>query len=41
MQWFYNGDMGRFHSHGCLEIIDRKKEIIKLQYGEYDFWESY
>lgn len=35
MRWFYTGDIGMFHSDGCLEIIDRKKDIVKLQHGEY------
>ncbi|KAL9664907.1 hypothetical protein QQ045_020316 [Rhodiola kirilowii] len=35
MRWFYSGDIGQFHSDGCLEIIDRKKDIVKLQHGEY------
>jgi long-chain acyl-CoA synthetase len=35
MRWFYSGDIGRFHLDGCLEIIDRKKDIVKLQHGEY------
>ena len=36
MRWFYTGGIGRFHSDGCLEIIDRKKDIVKLQHGEYN-----
>ncbi|KAK1371088.1 long chain acyl-CoA synthetase 9, chloroplastic [Heracleum sosnowskyi] len=35
MRWFYTGDIGRFHADGCLELIDRKKDIVKLQHGEY------
>ncbi|XP_022928374.1 long chain acyl-CoA synthetase 8 isoform X1 [Cucurbita moschata] len=35
MRWFYTGDIGTFHPDGCLEIIDRKKDIVKLQHGEY------
>nr|GME19629.1 long chain acyl-CoA synthetase 9, chloroplastic [Ipomoea batatas] len=35
MRWFYTGDIGQFHGDGCLEIIDRKKDIVKLQHGEY------
>ncbi|KAL8150957.1 hypothetical protein V2J09_020765 [Rumex salicifolius] len=34
-RWFYTGDIGQFHADGCLEIIDRKKDIVKLQHGEY------
>ncbi|GLJ32041.1 hypothetical protein SUGI_0645260 [Cryptomeria japonica] len=34
IRWFYTGDIGRFHPDGCLEIIDRKKDIVKLQHGE-------
>ncbi|XP_074582754.1 long chain acyl-CoA synthetase 9, chloroplastic-like [Curcuma longa] len=35
MRWFYTGDIGRIHPGGLLEIIDRKKDIVKLQHGEY------
>ncbi|KAJ7006632.1 long chain acyl-CoA synthetase 9 [Populus alba x Populus x berolinensis] len=35
MRWFYTGDIGKFHADGCLEIIDRRKDIVKLQHGEY------
>eukprot|EP00249_Psilotum_nudum_P022167 c28401_g1_i2 orf=316-2415(+) len=35
LRWFYSGDIGKFHPDGCLEIIDRKKDIVKLQHGEY------
>ncbi|CAI0383449.1 unnamed protein product [Linum tenue] len=35
IRWFFTGDIGQFHPDGCLEIIDRKKDIVKLQHGEY------
>ncbi|XP_047361763.1 long-chain-fatty-acid--CoA ligase 4 isoform X1 [Vespa velutina] len=34
-QWFRTGDIGEFHPDGSMEIIDRKKDLIKLQLGEY------
>uniref|UniRef100_A0A7N6FBD5 long-chain-fatty-acid--CoA ligase n=1 Tax=Anabas testudineus TaxID=64144 RepID=A0A7N6FBD5_ANATE len=34
-RWFCTGDIGQFHEDGCLEIIDRKKDLVKLQAGEY------
>jgi len=34
-RWFYTGDIGQFHPNGTLEIIDRKKDLVKLQMGEY------
>ena len=34
-QWFRTGDIGEFHEDGCIKIIDRKKDLVKLQLGEY------
>ncbi|XP_031632711.1 long-chain-fatty-acid--CoA ligase 4-like [Contarinia nasturtii] len=34
-RWFKSGDIGEFHSDGVLKIIDRKKDLVKLQAGEY------
>nr|XP_050860088.1 fatty acid CoA ligase Acsl3 isoform X1 [Vespula vulgaris] len=34
-QWFRTGDIGEVHPDGSVEIIDRKKDLIKLQLGEY------
>uniref|UniRef100_A0A673A4V2 long-chain-fatty-acid--CoA ligase n=1 Tax=Sphaeramia orbicularis TaxID=375764 RepID=A0A673A4V2_9TELE len=34
-RWFCTGDIGEFHEDGCLKIIDRKKDLVKLQAGEY------
>ncbi|KAM4743101.1 long-chain-fatty-acid--CoA ligase 3a isoform 1-T2 [Anableps anableps] len=34
-RWFYTGDIGEIHEDGCLKIIDRKKDLVKLQAGEY------
>uniref|UniRef100_A0A8C6TNK4 long-chain-fatty-acid--CoA ligase n=1 Tax=Neogobius melanostomus TaxID=47308 RepID=A0A8C6TNK4_9GOBI len=34
-RWFCTGDIGVIHSDGCLQIIDRKKDLVKLQAGEY------
>ncbi|XP_069474249.1 fatty acid CoA ligase Acsl3 isoform X2 [Ambystoma mexicanum] len=34
-RWFSTGDIGEFHQDGVLQIIDRKKDLVKLQAGEY------
>ncbi|XP_030620486.1 long-chain-fatty-acid--CoA ligase 4 [Chanos chanos] len=34
-RWFCTGDVGEVHSDGCLQIVDRKKDLVKLQAGEY------
>ena len=34
-RWFRTGDIGEFQRDGTLKIIDRKKDLVKLQFGEY------
>ena len=34
-RWFRTGDIGLFEDDGVLKIIDRKKDLVKLQGGEY------
>jgi len=34
-QWCATGDIGMIHPNGCIEIIDRKKNLIKPPHGEY------
>jgi len=33
--WFKTGDIGQFEADGTLRIVDRKKDLVKLQFGEY------
>lgn len=34
-RWFQTGDIGQMTPSGTLKIIDRKKDLVKLQAGEY------
>ena len=34
-RWFKTGDIGQFEHDGTLRIVDRKKDLVKLQFGEY------
>ena len=35
IRWFRTGDVGEIYPNGSIKLIDRKKDIIKLQFGEY------
>jgi len=34
-RWFKTGDIGQIEEDGTLRIVDRKKDLVKLQFGEY------
>lgn len=34
-RWFRTGDIAEVHDDGVIKIIDRKKDLVKLQQGEY------
>merc|ERR1712088_909364 len=34
-RWFKTGDIGEIDKFGVVKIVDRKKDLVKLQFGEY------
>lgn len=32
---YVTGDIGVMHADGTLQVVDRKKDLLKLQGGEY------
>ncbi len=34
-RYFYTGDIGEMMPNGSVKIIDRKKDLVKLAFGEY------
>ena len=35
VRWFITGDIGEIFEDGTVKIIDRRKDLLKLQNGEY------
>jgi len=35
IRWFKMGDIVEVNSRGFFKVIDRKKDFVKLQFGEY------
>ncbi|XP_070496999.1 fatty acid CoA ligase Acsl3-like [Chironomus tepperi] len=35
VRWMRTGDIAEIHEDGTVKIIDRKKDLVKLQHGEY------
>jgi long-chain acyl-CoA synthetase len=35
IRWFKTGDIVEVNSFGSFKLIDRKKDFVKLQFGEY------
>ena len=38
--WFHTGDIAIFTPDGCIKIVDRLKNLVKLKGGEYIAIES-